>query len=969
MNSPADTQPQDGDAYTPGGAKIHVRATPPFVLQNDPGTPTTGNAQSINAPATPMVINNTFEEEESPPRSNAGGPVQRQADEADDQTPRPPPATQPARRYAGTRAVDPEEAATTRTNVGARVELHANAYVGQANGTAEAAPMGPQPSHPTSSITASLVSWGSTPTRADPPSSSPLSFDWDTTPNISPSPSARVFQRAVGTLPRLHMAEASEAYLATRGEDVVLGDSTANGHGASAEANTVVGGVALGAGIGPGQTDVHAEEQEHADLFRFFCTPPSFIDPPHYQQHAIQDPRIHETNVQASQDSLAANTGEPGRPSPPDNDSLHPRKRSWLFSPDPEDLARAASRPRQDEFVPNFSEPFAGANVGREVDTGGIHGRTGSSNECNPWASARDGMGEVMPEDRRLSSLGHVQNVVPARPSITRHTSSALSTPRTDQSHAEPTRSQAVRPPRRTRTTHDSSRPDEASLQPDMDSSSRDPGLSSNGMDIDPRSTGRDSPEPEYLKKDNGKAKARAPTINGAHEDDAAIPNITRPSWDKNELIRARQESLRQTLRDRSAPQTARYSTSHLAQSRPGPSQAGPSYNGPADYYNPHDPERGYRQPQARDAHSSRWAAGLPGLDASRSVNIHEQRAERGSGYRSMSAFVPLPNTRAAQFVADRYPIASTPALTQRSPPSRLRGMQRQEAPEWRPARSPALGGEDWSFLDERREATRALSEDGAYGDDVEREREGEQENAILYDWQEDGEVLPTMLQATRQAENDVPTPVPQGGFPPLHRDDPDTVIRGAAVEWVRELWGDAPNTSVLLGIFNYRYSEDDAFNRRVAETLHWAIEQISGESNFDIVPPETEEGQNVRSRDLPVMWAARGLTPRGVERILARTVWSFNAISFRALPRATTLPSWLFALEGYLTGDVTKIRLAILRVLIEDDTRRWMEAMVAANPEYAGRQVEEVVAEIIRTLRVESIQLSNGNYINNVFM
>ncbi len=182
-------------------------------------------------------------------------------------------------------------------------------------------------------------------------------------------------------------------------------------------------------------------------------------------------------------------------------------------------------------------------------------------------------------------------------------------------------------------------------------------------------------------------------------------------------------------------------------------------------------------------------------------------------------------------------------------------------------------------------------------------------------------------------------------------------------------MWSDPPNTDVLVNIYNYRYSEDDSLNRRVAVALQRYMERITGEQGFDVVPPEAEADPRSRTRERPATWVIRGLTPAGVASATARRVWSFNELSFFTTPRTTRMPSWICMLEGYLTEDTTKIRNSIIRVLEEHDMRTWIAHMVMANPEFRGRPVGDAVDAVIRSTRIEILQMGNGNYLANVFI
>ncbi|TFK84300.1 hypothetical protein K466DRAFT_466317, partial [Polyporus arcularius HHB13444] len=209
----------------------------------------------------------------------------------------------------------------------------------------------------------------------------------------------------------------------------------------------------------------------------------------------------------------------------------------------------------------------------------------------------------------------------------------------------------------------------------------------------------------------------------------------------------------------------------------------------------------------------------------------------------------------------------------------------------------------------------------------------------------------------------------PAEGFPAVYRDDPEMALRGMARDWTREIWSDAPGTDILIDVFNYQYSEDDSFNRRVEDTIRRHVERITNESDFDVVPPELEDGPRLRLRELPTLWAVRGLTPQGAARALERSVWSFPSLTFLTAPRSVTIPNWLFMVEGFLRDDDRKIRGAILRVLEEDDMREWIERMVGANPEFAGWPLDRAVQEVLDSLRIETLQLGNGNYVSNVIM
>ncbi len=378
-----------------------------------------------------------------------------------------------------------------------------------------------------------------------------------------------------------------------------------------------------------------------------------------------------------------------------------------------------------------------------------------------------------------------------------------------------------------------------------------------------------------------------------------------------------------------------------------------------------------YHPPRPRTHRFSLYESSRGDLNDNRENRPHARPGPQSA--RSRSEFVPFPNTRAAEYlttIGSRLQASRQPETDARRPPLQYDPSLRAESGRDRLLQND--GGFDhenqlWSGGADARDA---WTNGPDYGENAnEHDGDWDQDEADGWEQQEDGEVLPSALRDEAPRNDAIPTPVPSGGFPSIHRDDPESAVRGMALEWMREIWSDAPNSDVLVHVYNYRFTDNDTLNRRVAEALRWVFEVITGESGFDVVPPEPEEGLRQRQRDLPCIWAIRGLTPRGTAAATDRGTWSFEAISFIASPRSTTMQSWLFTLEGFLEGNEQKIRNAVLRVLTKEPMQQWIADMISANPSFAGRSTEQAMEEILDSLRVEVMQLGNGSYVANVHL
>ncbi|TFK79427.1 hypothetical protein K466DRAFT_570239 [Polyporus arcularius HHB13444] len=763
------------------------------------------------------------------------------------------------------------------------------------------------------------------------------------------------------------------------------------------------------------------------DYFAYFSPPPSF-GPPRSTLPLPSGAIATAGNVTTATPQRANHAGRNGptassvplraslRDTRQDNTTVHDqsgigKKRLWPGSPNPEGILRGRRRPRPANTTPDFAGP-------RRLEDF-------LSTSRNPWDSERRPQNTSMranvdtidpafnPEaastpDAR--SYATEPQTAPAAPAILGSPFSLQSRVSTSALRASPHHRALAQhhheeaPRRRAPSSSARQRDERANDEQPMDEDEQDED---------------DSHSTQEPKRDKGKERARAPPspyVTEVEDEDHRKDHCGQ--WNEAELREAQELSLRQAMADRMRARGDAHAA--IAAQTLG---AGPSGHRNGDIEHPYTlntrnwDTRGNSRPIRPDYHGEGEASRYRTDDFLDRPNPRDPAQEslasarQPEAFRAPSAFAPLPNTRAAQYVAEhgrrsRRPESS--AFLQRSPPSHITGLrpshfQPSQRDNYRrgeasrgAARSIASGrdgdirrelprydGEEWRELsyresDVREEVLRPMSRANIWDDprdgshtlsDRDETMRDERERGEE-DWEgEEGELLPSALRNDDGGFRLEPTPIPAGGFPTIHRDDPEARLRGVATEWIREIWSDPPRSVVLVDIYNYRYTEEDAFNRRVEERVRRAMEFIAGESGFDVVPPEPEEGIQVRARDLPTIWAVRGLSPEGVSRALARRTWSFPFLTFHTAPRSTAMTHWVMQLEGFLTGDERNIRTAILRVLAEDEMQLWIQRMVYANPDFAGISVERAVASVIASLRLETLQLGNGNYVTNVFI
>ncbi|KAI0703851.1 hypothetical protein C8T65DRAFT_741201 [Cerioporus squamosus] len=707
--------------------------------------------------------------------------------------------------------------------------------------------------------------------------------------------------------------------------------------------------------------DREAGAQDDYDYFSHFATPPVSL----VAQSQSRTRERQRTTARVPGDENENPHGPYYAPIPAPSrqtDVGTGRKRIFAGTPDPEGERRSTARPRRVGTTPAMRR---NSRLPGPVPA-----------DANPWA---EGQHTAAAQARGSTTEVSFLPLASSTPTIARAPSS---TPRLSQQqlrqHLARAPDSPVRPRPRVPAYSGMDLPLLASSgaarwrQAEDKSSAHSTGSQSE-MDIDEPAQGPNSAAPKPSK---GKGKARATTAepeDSGSESEDEPPERIPVDWDEDELARAREESLRQTLRDHSQGWAPQNQSGMSLTSGAGPSRSrGDSEGRHTNFWSGRDAHDHANSSAQVRSHWTRYDEPAAGGRRPEGEAGRQRTSDNASSVRSPSAFFPLPNMRAAEYLAagQHADDGRAPLLT---PRTRMR---------YQPRNTPAHDCDDASMLpdeqgsDDLRQrqtegerTSRTPSDTASRNDQNQRDPEDDWgcDNDLEWDYSEDGEILPSALRQDAPPDNATPTPVPDAGFPVVHFDDPEMALRGMAIDWLREIWSDAPNEDVIVQPYNYHYTKDVVLNRRVADALRWAFEQISGEVDFDVVPPELEDGARRRLRNLPSIWVIRGLSPRGTAAATSRGTWSFNTIPFTAAPRTTPMQSWLFTLEGYLRPDAQKIQAAVMRILMENSMRAWIIDMISANPSFADWPLGRAFDEVIGSLQVEVLQLGNGNYVANV--
>ncbi|KAI0686122.1 hypothetical protein C8T65DRAFT_747531 [Cerioporus squamosus] len=234
---------------------------------------------------------------------------------------------------------------------------------------------------------------------------------------------------------------------------------------------------------------------------------------------------------------------------------------------------------------------------------------------------------------------------------------------------------------------------------------------------------------------------------------------------------------------------------------------------------------------------------------------------------------------------------------------------------------------------------------------------------------EEDQDDLPTCLRGTVNGEEDRPMPIsPFDTVPRVYKDQPEMYLRGISTKWLDSMWSMRKGISMLTVVFNYEYTDNDVYNRLVANSLKMAAMKISGDKGIKAVPQEPKY-EGMRKRDAPFLWGLRGFSEEGARRMSEAPVWSFQAITFFIIEKEVRPDSWAFSLVGFLDDDAEEIALAVRSVLSEDENLMEIARLTKRNPDFRGMREDQRIKTILGSIRVDTWTLSNNNTVANVYI
>ncbi|RDX42148.1 hypothetical protein OH76DRAFT_1488930 [Lentinus brumalis] len=236
--------------------------------------------------------------------------------------------------------------------------------------------------------------------------------------------------------------------------------------------------------------------------------------------------------------------------------------------------------------------------------------------------------------------------------------------------------------------------------------------------------------------------------------------------------------------------------------------------------------------------------------------------------------------------------------------------------------------------------------------------------------WQEAGsQRLPTALRGVNDAE-DVPVVVknPHSDAWTIHQGDPEERLTGLSQEWMAKVWMDEQPV-VLFTVFNYKFTRDLEVNKHIEASVSAMTTHLTGETKFHVVPPHPEWRRQLALRDLPFLWAIRGLPDAAAWEMIKARVISTDGVSIITHQRMIANPSLVCGLAGFLRPDVSTTKEAVLDVLNSEYMRARLTELVKSNDRLSHLPVERRAEKVIGSLEVRFMATKEDGEVANVYI
>ncbi|KAI0649606.1 hypothetical protein C8Q79DRAFT_923151 [Trametes meyenii] len=211
--------------------------------------------------------------------------------------------------------------------------------------------------------------------------------------------------------------------------------------------------------------------------------------------------------------------------------------------------------------------------------------------------------------------------------------------------------------------------------------------------------------------------------------------------------------------------------------------------------------------------------------------------------------------------------------------------------------------------------------------------------------------------------------PVPIGGFPAIHRSDPDAIRRNIDPRQLA-VWESFPqSTSAAIQVFGRGYPRTDEA-KSDTDTIREVLVELTGCPDVEVAAPIAVDSPITGGSAAfpgPVTYFARNLTEAAAAHLKTHTYWSTGKLSLFAYGLSPVIPDLLFTLRGFTTTDDKLLHDTIRDTMFSPTTRLFTLSFALTNPRFHEYSYERIIVTLMHSFRIHVISDSSPGaaYVN----
>ncbi|KAJ3011303.1 hypothetical protein NUW54_g2218 [Trametes sanguinea] len=195
--------------------------------------------------------------------------------------------------------------------------------------------------------------------------------------------------------------------------------------------------------------------------------------------------------------------------------------------------------------------------------------------------------------------------------------------------------------------------------------------------------------------------------------------------------------------------------------------------------------------------------------------------------------------------------------------------------------------------------------------------------------------------------------PTPVGGFPRVHRSDPESLTQNIHPQQLEDWLGHRQSTCVAIQVYGVGYPSSEAA-KVVTDGIKDALVSLTKCATVEVSAPiAARDKRGDLTYPLSATYFAYNITEAAATELKKRVCWSTDALSFFAYDLSPAIPEFLFSLRGFTIDDPKVLAELVRKTLLSPHYRRFTISFALENPRFRGHTHDSIIDTIAQSLQV----------------